>query len=81
MELLATYVAKNAKKKARGEAREGGADEKASRTKDADSIADSSSSEDTSDEAYYKTHTILEEAERTKYEGKILLFKVSLYWF
>lgn len=44
--------------------------------KDVNMDADSSSSEDTSDEAFHKTHTIEEERERAKYEGNQLSYSL-----
>lgn len=71
-ELLAAYEARAAagrkgkEQKSKSAAEAGGPSVK----KDVNMDAESSSSEDTSDEAFARTHTIEEERERAKYEGR-----------
>ena len=68
-DLLTTQVARSAKRKASQEPKIEPEAPKAQDLKDVDMEAESSSSEDTSDEAFHRTHTVEEEKERAKYEG------------
>lgn len=67
-ELLAHYERRAAKRKALEEAAYKEA-HKSGEVQDMEVDAESSSSEDTSDEAFLRTHNIEEERERAKYEG------------
>ena len=73
IELLAAYEAQAAAKKTtKDQAKPATKASEQSADKDVDHNmdAESSSSEDTSDEAFARTHTIEEERERAKYEGR-----------
>ena len=70
-ELLAAYEAQAAARiKAEDQAKSDTKASGPSANKDVDMDAESSSSEDTSDEAFARTHTVEEERERAKYEGR-----------
>ena len=75
-ELLALCEMRAAKRKASEEAKAVPKDAEATGgLKDMDVDVESSSSEDTSDEAFLRTHTVEEERERAKYEGQLRVYE------
>ncbi len=78
-ELLAAWEARAAKKKAGSLPTAAPEAPHAVTERDVDMGGESSSSEDTSDEAFARTHTIEEERERAKYEGQYQTVLQNIY--